>query len=134
MSEFLPVLLFDEARAFLFATPIRWVPSAVSIAVALLVAASTWSARVAVGTALTLGLVFEVVGSFGIAIAQYVDPSRYDIAPPWAGLSWVAVWMLAYTVIVPSPPRRALVAALLSVSSVPIVIGLVWLSAPRFPR
>ena len=74
MSEFLPVLLFEEARTFLFATPIRWVPSAVSIAVALLVAASTWSARVAVGTSLTLGLVFEVVGSFGIAIAQYVRP------------------------------------------------------------
>jgi eukaryotic-like serine/threonine-protein kinase len=119
------VLLFQEPRAFLFATPVRWVPSAVSIAVALLVAASTWSARVAVGTALTLGLVFEVVGSFGIAIAQYADPSRYDIAPPWAGLSWVAVWMLAYTVIVPSPPRKALVAALLSASSVPIVIGAV---------
>jgi eukaryotic-like serine/threonine-protein kinase len=133
MSEFLPVLLFEEARTFLFATPIRWVPSAVSIAVALLVAASTWSARVAVGTALTLGLVFEVVGSFGIAIAQYVDPSRYDIAPPWAGLSWVAVWMLAYTVIVPSPPRRALVAALLSVSSVPIVIGLVMAFSPAVP-
>jgi hypothetical protein len=133
MSEFLPVLLFEEARAFLFAIPIRWVPSAVSIAVALLVAASTWSARVAVGTALTLGLVFEVVGSFGIAIAQYADPSRYAIAPPWAGLSWVAVWMLAYTVIVPSPPRRALVAALLSVISVPIVIGLVMAFSPVVP-
>jgi serine/threonine-protein kinase len=133
MSEFLPVLLFEEARAFLFAIPIRWMPSAVSIAVALLVAASTWSARVAVGTALTLGLVFEVVGSFGIAIAQYVDPSRYDIAPPWAGLSWVAVWMLAYTVIVPSPPRKALMAALLSVSSVPIVIGLVMALSPAVP-
>ena len=133
MSDFLPVLLFDEARAYLFATPLRWVPSAVSIAVALLVAASTWSARVAVGSALTLGLVFEVVGSFGIAIAQYADPSRYAIAPPWAGLSWVAVWMLAYTVIVPSPPRRALVAALVSVSSVPIVIGLVMAFSPVVP-
>jgi serine/threonine-protein kinase len=91
--------------------------------VALIVAASTWSRRVAVGTALTLGLVFEVVGSFGIAIAQYGDPTGWVLSPPWAGLSWVAVWMLAYTVIVPSPPRKALVAALLSVSSVPIVVG-----------
>jgi serine/threonine-protein kinase len=105
----------------------------VSIAVALLVAASTWSARVAVGTALTLGLVFEVVGSFGIAISQYADPSRYAIAPPWGGLSWVAVWMLAYTVIVPSPPRRALVAALLSVISVPIVVGAVMASSSVVP-
>jgi eukaryotic-like serine/threonine-protein kinase len=133
MSDFLPVLLFEEPRAYLFATPLRWVPSAVSIAVALLVAAFTWSARIAVGTALTLGLVFEVVGSFGISIAQYMDPSRYAIAPPWAGLSWVAVWMLAYTVIVPSPPRKALVAALLSVSSVPVVIGLVMALSPAVP-
>jgi hypothetical protein len=59
----------------------------VSIAVALIVAASTWSARVAVGTELTLGLVFEVVASFGIAIAQYADPSRYDIRAAVAGLS-----------------------------------------------
>jgi serine/threonine-protein kinase len=125
MSDFLPMLVFETQRAYALAAAIRWVPSAVSIAVALLVAASTWSTRVAVGTALTLGLVFEVVGSFGIAIAQYADPSRYAEVPPWAGLSWVAVWMLAYTVIVPSPPRKALVAALLSVSSVPLVIGLV---------
>ena len=41
--------------------------------------------------------------------------------------------MLAYTVIVPSPPRRALVAALLSVSSVPIVVGLVMAFGPAVP-
>ncbi|MGH7552463.1 MAG: hypothetical protein ACREMQ_05495, partial [Longimicrobiales bacterium] len=124
MSDVLPLLLFQTQRDRALAAAIRWVPTAVSIVVALIVAASTWSRRVAVGTALTLGLVFEVVGSFGIAIAQYGDPTGYVLSPPWAGLSWVAVWMLAYTVIVPSPPRQALIAALISVSSVPIVVGL----------
>jgi len=124
MSDVLPMLLFQTQRDYAFAAAIRWVPTAVSIVVALIVAASTWSPRVAVGTALTLGLIFEVVGSFGIAISQYGDPTGYVQSPPWAGLSWVAVWMLAYTVIVPSPPRRALIAALISVSSVPIVVGL----------
>ena len=124
MSDVLPLLLFQTQRDYAFAAAIRWVPTAVSIVVALIVAASTWSRRVAVGTALTLGLIFEVVGSFGIAIAQYGDPTGYVQSPPWAGLSWVAVWMLAYTVIVPSPPRHALIAALISVSSVPIVVGL----------
>jgi eukaryotic-like serine/threonine-protein kinase len=123
MSDILPMLVFQTQRDFALAAAIRWVPSAVSIVVALIVAASTWSRRVAVGTALMLGLVFEVVGSFGIAIAQYGDPTGYVQSPPWAGLSWVAVWMLAYTVIVPSPPRQALIAALISVSSVPIVVG-----------
>ena len=124
MSDVLPMLLFQTQRDYAFAAAIRWVPTAVSIVVALIVAASTWSPRVAVGTALTLGLIFEVVGSFGIAISQYGDPTGYVQSPPWAGLSWVAVWMLAYTVIVPSPPRQALIAALISVSSVPIVVGL----------
>jgi hypothetical protein len=36
----------------------------------------------------------------------------YATAPPWAGLSWVAVWMLDFTVMIPIPPRWALLAAL----------------------
>jgi len=39
------------------------------------------------------------------------------------GLSWVAVWVLLVTVVVPTSPRRAVLAALASVSSVPVVIG-----------
>jgi len=89
----------------------------------LIVAGLTGSRRLAVGTVLGLGLVFEVVGSFGIAAAQYLDPSRYTAGPPWLGLSWVAVWMIGFTIVVPSPPRRALAAALASATSVPIVAG-----------
>jgi serine/threonine-protein kinase len=133
MSDFLAMAVFEAQREYMLASAIRWVPSAVSVVVALLVASSTWNQRIAVGTALNLGLVFEVVGSFGIALSQYADPTGYAEAPPWAGLSWVAVWMLAYTVIVPSPPRKALVAALLSVSSVPIVVGAVIALSPELP-
>ena len=42
----------------------------------------------------------------------------------YLGLSWVAVWVVLFTVVVPTSPRRALLAALASVSSVPVVIGL----------
>ena len=97
---------------------------AVSISTALLVAALTWSPRIAAGTLLIVGLIFEVAGSFGIAAAQYLDINRYAYDPPWGGLSWVAVWMLGFTVIIPSPPRWALMAALASASSVPLVVGL----------
>jgi hypothetical protein len=103
---------------------LQWGPSAVSIATALLVAAVTGSKRLDVGTVLLLGLIFEVVGSFGIAAAQYVEVDGYETAPPW-GLSWVAVWMLSFTVIIPSPPRWALCAALASASAVPLVVGVV---------
>jgi len=87
------------------------------------VAAVTWNRRIAVEIVLTLGLVFEVAASFGIAAAQFLDASRYAVAPPWAGLSWVAVWMSSFTVIIPSPPRRALAAALASAASVPLMVG-----------
>jgi eukaryotic-like serine/threonine-protein kinase len=123
MSDPLLAILFPEDRAVFLASPLRWAPAAVSIATALLVALLTWSRRIAVGTVLDLGLVFEVVGSFGIAAAQYLDPSRYAAGPPWIGLSWVAVWMIGFTVVVPSQPRHALTAALASASSVPLMVG-----------
>ena len=128
MSDPLQAILFADERAVFLSTPLRWVPSTISISIALLVAFLTWNRRIAIETLLTLGLVFEVVGSFGIAAAQYLDPSRYAEAPPWAGLSWVAVWMASFTVIIPSPPRRALVAALASAASVPIVVGFTMLT------
>jgi eukaryotic-like serine/threonine-protein kinase len=123
MSDPLLAILFPEDRAVFLSSALRWAPSVTSITAALLLAASTWSRRLAVGTVLDIGLVFEVVGSFGIAAAQYLDPSRYAAGPPWLGLSWVAVWMLGFTIVVPSQPRRALTAALASATSVPLVAG-----------
>src|SRR6185295_12231942 len=128
MSDPLLAILFPEDRAVFVGSVLRWAPATVSITAALAVAALTYSRRMAVATVLDIGLVFEVVGSFGIAAAQYLDPSRYAAGPPWLGLSWVAVWMLGFTVVIPSQPRRALVAALASASSVPIVIGLAMAS------
>ncbi len=123
VSDPLMAILFPEDRAMFLSSALRWVPSTVSITTALLLVALTYSRRVDVRTVLGLGLAFEVVGSFGIAAAQYLDPSRYAAGPPWLGLSWVAVWMIGFTVVVPSEPRRALVAALASASSVPLVVG-----------
>jgi hypothetical protein len=124
MSDPLGAMLFPDERAAFASSVLRSAPSLISITIALLVAALTWSHRVPVPTVLRIGLVFEVVGSYGIAAAQYLDASRWAAEPPWGGLSWVAVWMLGYTVLVPSPPRRALTAALASASSVPVIAGL----------
>ncbi len=49
---------------------------------------------------------------------------QLEIHRGYLGLSWVAVWVVLFTVVVPTSPRRAVVAALASVSSVPVVIGL----------
>jgi serine/threonine-protein kinase len=123
VSNPLTAILFPDERASFLASVVRWAPSTVSIALALLVAALTWLRRMPPEAVLTMGLVFEVAGSFGIAAAQYLDVARYTTEPPWAGLSWVAVWMLGFTVMIPSPPRWALWAALASASSVPAVVA-----------
>ena len=71
---------------------------------------------------MNVGLAFEIVSSYGIAIAEYLEPTRLNING-WIGLSWVAVWTLLFTVVIPTRPRKALLVTLASVSSVPVVIG-----------
>src|SRR4029450_10027774 len=51
-------------------------------------------------------------------------PTALAVKGSWTGLSWVAVWTALFTVVVvPTKPRRALAAALASVSAVPVVVG-----------
>ncbi len=106
-----------ERQAF-FGSALRWGPSIVSIAAALVVVAASLSPRLAPKRVLAIGLAFEVVGSYGIAAARYLDPQQQATAPP--GVSWVAIWILLFATIVPSPPRRALAAALASATAVPV--------------
>ena len=122
MAAFFTAVLFADDRARLFQEPVNWVPGVVSITVALLVWAFTLSRRVPLSMVMSVGLVFEIVSSYGIAFAEYLDPQRLN-DHGWMGLSWVAVWTLLYTVVIPTRPRRALLATLVSVSAVPVVIG-----------
>ena len=72
---------------------------------ALLVAAVIRNARVSPSAATNIGLVFEVAGSYGIAAAEFADPVSLDMHRGCVGLSWVAVWTLLFTIVVPT--RRA---------------------------
>jgi len=121
MAGFFPPLLFE--RAVLFSSPLFWVPGSLAIGIALLVAFVARSGRLEVASVMTLGLCFEVVSSYGIAAAEYLDPMRLA-NHPFLGLSWVAVWVLCFTVVVPTRPRRAIVAALAAVSSVPVMVAI----------
>jgi serine/threonine-protein kinase len=119
-----PPLLIAADRAHFFGRVASWAPSVIGIGTALLVAAVIRTPRVSPQTAITLGLVFEIVSSYAIAAAEFGDPVTIDTQRGFLGLSWVAVWVVLFTVVVPTSPRRALVAALVAVSSVPVVIGL----------
>jgi len=120
------------ACAPFFTTPRFLLPPVISILVSLAVFATIRWGRLPPAGKLNLGLAFEVLGSFGIALAEYQgvtsgimyagmeDLSEFAGHVAGFGLSWVSVWVLLFTVVVPSPPRRALLAAVLSVSAVPI--------------
>ena len=106
----------------------NWGVSATSIAVALFVTWTTTRMKLTPRTLVNVGLSFEVVGSFGIALSQYWGVYRgldyqmehLDIA----GLSWVAPWVLLFSIVIPVKPRKALIASVASVSAVPITMAL----------
>jgi serine/threonine-protein kinase len=124
MAGFFPSLLFANTRAVLFGDLLAWLPGVLAIGVALLVAFIARSGRIDVAGVMTLGLWFEVVSSYGIAAAEFFDPVRLEDYRTFLGLSWVAVWILCFTVVVPTRPRRAIAAALAAVSSVPVIVGI----------
>src|SRR5690348_4031114 len=123
MAGIFPALLFAEDRARFLGSFLQWGPSVLAIGVALLVAAVIRSPRLPLPTAMNIGLAFEIVSSYAIAAGEFADPMGLEMHGGHMGLSWVAVWVVLFTVVVPTAPRRALLAALASVSSVPVVIG-----------
>jgi serine/threonine-protein kinase len=130
MAGFFPALIRAEDRAILFGRPIQWVPGGTAIGMSLLVALVLRVADLSPRGILNLALVFEVVSSYGIAAAEYLDP---HMDHHFMGLSWVAVWTLLFNVVVPTAPRRALIASLAAVSAVPAMIGYV-VSQPGSPQ
>ena len=124
MAGFFPALLIASDRAMLFGSFTMWGPGTLAIVIAMLVATVIRSPRLPLAAVTTLGLVFEVASSYGIATAEFLDPMGLDAISRWQGLSWVAVWTLVFTIVVPASPRRAVVAALASVSAVPVVVAI----------
>ena len=125
MAAYFPALLFSEHRAQLFSSAITWAPGVISIAIALVVAALTSNPGISVRVVMLIGHLFQVASSYGIAAAEFLDPASLDFNASFVGLSWVSVWTLLFTVVVPSSPGRTVMATLASISSVPLVTGFV---------
>src|SRR5207237_8802104 len=122
MAGIFPALLFPTVRARFLGSFVQWGPSVIGIVVALLVATVIRSARLPLPAAMNIGLAFEIVSSYAIAAAEFADPMGLEMHG-MMGLSWVAVWIVRFTVVVPAAPRRAGWAALASVSPVPVLPG-----------
>ncbi len=123
----LPLLISREGRAMLFGRASHWMPAVLSIADALLLAWLVGHPRFSTRVKVCVGLAFEIIGSYGIAAAEYhgiAAPIRYRDYSGDFGLSWVSVWVMLFTSVVPAPPRIVLLAAALSLSAVPVMYAL----------
>jgi len=127
MAGVFPNLVNPEWRAFYWGNPENWVPALISIAMALVIWALAMSPRIPLSTVMNVGLAFEVVSCYGIALAEYLEPTRLNLNG-WIGLSWVAAWAPLFTVVIPTRPVKAALVTLVSVLSVPIVIGFMVVS------
>src|SRR5881409_259618 len=134
MAGIFPALVLPGERARFLGSVLQWGPSVLGIEVALLVAAVIRSARLPLPTAMNIGLAFEIASSYAIAAAEFADPMGLEMHGGFMGLSWVAVWVVLFTVVVPTAPRRAVLAALASVSAVPVIIGLMIASGATSSR
>src|SRR5688572_11272171 len=125
LAGFFPNLLSAADRAILFGAVVQWLPGTISIVVALAVAAVLTSPRLSPAAAATTAVVFEIVSSYGIAASEFLHVGGLDFRnATWIGLSWVAVWMLLFTIVVPTSPRRSVLVGLAACSAVPVIAGL----------
>jgi eukaryotic-like serine/threonine-protein kinase len=125
LAAFLPMLVADERRTMLAANPSQWIPRVLSIGVALTLAWLASRPGIPARLKLYTALGFEVLGSLGIAVAEYQSitaPIRQgNLGTVGFGLSWVAAFVLLFSVVVPMPPRIMLLSTTLSVATVPLV-------------
>jgi len=130
-ANFVAAVFTVEGQEYTFNSVIGWLPGVLAIAGALFVVWLTTWQRVSVGTKLAIGLVFQVFGGFAIAMAQWWG--LWDGVPDLSsnvnfqrslGISWVAVWVVLFTVVVPTKPGRALLASVVTGATVPLTIAL----------
>ncbi len=132
LSAFFPSLVSRAGRSILFGGVVQWMPGTVAILVALFVSVVVTNPRLSRRAFAAIAMAFLVASSYGIAAAELLQPQSLDYLrnAEWIGLSWVAVFTLLFTVLVPSSPRRALLAGLTASSSVPVMAAVSMAAYP----
>jgi serine/threonine-protein kinase len=82
---------------------------------------TAWVARaggMAPARLLQLSLGYEVVVAFGIAMGDNLEPLPPEL--PLVAISWLCVWIVFFPLVVPAPPRWALLAGLAAATTWPL--------------
>jgi serine/threonine-protein kinase len=124
----LSVALLDAVQREQYLHFYGWGPGAISVTIAFAVAVLAGSRRVPLQTIMNIGVAFEIVAAYSIAISTYwgvyrglaYEPEHLTII----GLSFVAPWIMFYTIVIPNQPKKALLAATLAATSVPVALVL----------
>lgn len=104
----------------IFDRPVQLTVTGVSILLGLGVFALSLHARIRPALLLDLGLIFEVVGAFGISMAQF-----WGAFPEWTvmadseyvGIPWECVWIIIFPLLAPNTPGKILLASLAAAST-----------------
>ena len=97
----------------MFPGPAEHIVANLSIGASLIIFLLTRYVRIDPATVLDFGLVYEVLGGLGIAVAETwnVDfggqlAMMESGIKPWWGVPWVCVWILIFPVMIPSSPGQ----------------------------
>jgi serine/threonine protein kinase len=86
--------------------------------------AMAWMARMGrlnLKSLLRVSLGYEVLVAFGISLGDNLRPLPSELPMvPLIAVSWLCVWIVSFPLVVPAPPRWALLAGLLSASTWPL--------------
>jgi plasmid stabilization system protein ParE len=121
----LPQMLADAGGVGESHSVIGNVAAAISIGAAVVFAIILRRPRLNPGLILTLGLVFEIVSCFGIAMSEwweYFSPeSMQNFHAPRSGLSWCYVWLLCMSGMIPATLGKKILASALA-AAMPCVV------------
>ena len=97
--------------------------SVVSIAMGAAVFWLSRRARKSAQSLLDFGLVFGVLGSLGISVAEFWQglPAN-DWMSNYMGIPWECIWILIFPVVAPNTPGKILISSLAAASTAPITV------------
>lgn len=113
--------------------PVWNVIAGTMVAVSATVAWMARMGRVTPSNLLWVSLGYELVVGFGISLGDHLEPLPHEL--PLVAISWLCVWIVSFPLIVPAPPRWALLASLATASTWPVAyfIGVGLIGNPPVP-